>query len=59
MLGVQNMWNGKNIQRVLKLPTACYATGKAATTCQAHSSIGTKMKFKYPSPDNHENPVAL
>ena len=25
---------------------ACYATGKTATTRKAHSSIGTKMKFK-------------
>ena len=25
---------------------ACYATGKAATTCQAHSSIWTKIKLK-------------
>ena len=38
---------------------ACYATGKAATTCKAHSSIETNMKFKNLFPENHENPFAL
>ena len=38
---------------------ACYATGKAATTHKAHSSIGTKEKLKNLFPENHENPFAL